>query len=395
MDTDVQKDEIKERLVWLIGRIASIIGMAAYIPSVYLSIKVDLWILVIVNTLVYGFFLFLHFSKKVPGGVKKSAIAALFYLLGIILLTFTGPFGAGVFYLFGFCFFAALFYPLRIVIGANILILLTFSAYAILNILDLLQWEQDLSSIIVVTVNFILISSIISWAISWLMSKLIQHIDEQKNLHRQLQVEIEEKNKNLKIKTMLMQELHHRVKNNLQLISSLINLQKRKHTEDSSALTVIQNRLFSIAAVHNLLYVEEYDGIVPLSKLIKAVIDHIIENSSNDLITVSFNPDIDIQVPADQAKLIALIINELCTNAVKHAFSGMDRGELTVSIFQDEDVLHLNVSDNGNGYPIDFLETTGSGLQIVQALVKQLDAQISISSDNGTEFMITVPFLHH
>lgn len=198
----------------------------------------------------------------------------------------------------------------------------------------------------------------------------------------------------LKEKEVLLQEIHHRVKNNMQIISSLLSLQT-KYVDDEVSLDVLkesQNRVKSMALVHEKLYrSEDLTHINIYNYINNLVLDLFF---SYGVLRDQITPLIDIEeikLNIETAVPCGLIINELVSNVIKHAFPDKKGGKMWLSLYlMDDNQIKLIVADNGSGLPDDFnLDSSNSlGMQLVNSLVNQLDGSIKINRANGTEFNI-------
>jgi len=199
----------------------------------------------------------------------------------------------------------------------------------------------------------------------------------------------------LKEKEILLKEVHHRVKNNMQVISSLLNLQSQHITDkDSRAMfQESQNRVRSMALIHEKLYTSEDLSHIDIASYIHSLTHQLITTYSTAASRVSMNIAInDIFLTITTAIPCGLIINELVTNALKHAFPQKQKGTITVSMTpSNTDTLTLTVSDTGIGFPeaIDFNNTTTLGMQLVTSLAQQLEGTITLDRSKGTTFTIT------
>ncbi len=198
----------------------------------------------------------------------------------------------------------------------------------------------------------------------------------------------------LKEKEVLLREVHHRVKNNMQVVSSLLNMQSRNLT-DTKAIDIFRasiNRIRSMALIHDKLYQTE-----GLSRI--DVRDYIRDLSRGLLRAYSIGPNINLDINVDPLFLdidtvmpLGILINELVTNSLKHAFPGDRPGRIGVSLKNgDGQRLVLTVSDNGIGIPadLDHTDTESMGMQLVVTLVEQLEGTMELVRGNGTEFRIT------
>lgn len=197
----------------------------------------------------------------------------------------------------------------------------------------------------------------------------------------------------LKEKEVLLKEIHHRVKNNLQVISSLINMQIRKLNVDSAknALMECQGRIQAIGLIHEKLYQSTDYAKISFSDYVTSLANDIIQvtGTKSDQITIEFDV-LKKSIPIDRAIPCALILNELITNAIKHAFPDGRKGLISIKMYIENDRYFLLVCDNGIGLPDHFnaSRTSSLGLQLVYILVDQLKGKIQVRKDSGTYYMI-------
>ncbi len=194
-------------------------------------------------------------------------------------------------------------------------------------------------------------------------------------------------------KEVLLKEIHHRVKNNMQIISSLLNLQLQ-HVHQDEAVNVLrdsQSRVKSMAMVHEKLYQSPNLTKIDFADYVQKLVYDIFYSYGIKEGEIEIDLDIgDIKMGIDSAIPCGLIINELVTNSFKYAFPN-GTGTMRVALKSFQDVMELKVSDNGVGLPEDFdpESTETLGLQLVANLVKQLDGELKINRDKGTQFIIT------
>jgi PAS domain S-box-containing protein len=213
-------------------------------------------------------------------------------------------------------------------------------------------------------------------------------ITERKNFEEQLA-------RSLKEKELLIKEIHHRVKNNLQVISSLLKLQST-YIKDNEALDMLvdsQNRVQSMALVHQKLYQSKDLANIDLNEYLQQLLYHLLNSIKSVDGKVKLNVNVeDIKMGVDTAIPCGLIINELVSNSLKHAFPGDKAGIIDVELkVKDKDTYEMKIKDNGKGFAdnIDFKNTSTLGLQLVNTLVSQLEGNIEIAKGSGTEFSIT------
>ncbi|HME45655.1 MAG TPA: histidine kinase dimerization/phosphoacceptor domain -containing protein [Syntrophorhabdales bacterium] len=195
----------------------------------------------------------------------------------------------------------------------------------------------------------------------------------------------------LKEKEVLLKEVHHRVKNNLQIISSLLNLQS-KYIKDDQALEMFKesrNRIRSMTLIHEKLYRSKDLANIDVAEYIQNLSSNLFRSYSAGRISLKTQVD-DMLLGIDTAIPCGLIINELVSNSLKHAFPEK-QGEIFVNLHRDNGRFTLVVSDNGVGFPesVDFRNTDSLGLQLVCTLTDQLDGAIELNRKGGTEFKIT------
>jgi len=216
-------------------------------------------------------------------------------------------------------------------------------------------------------------------------------------LEERVQVRTAELTATLKEREVLLQEVHHRVKNNLQVISSLISLQLRQDKEGASrhALEECQTRVQAIALIHQQLYQSKDYARVPFSEYTKSLAANVFQATGVSPQSVSLKLAVeDLALPVDKAIPCGLILNELITNALKHAFPAGREGTIRIELGKIQNGrLVLCVSDDGIGLPKGLdAQTAGSlGLQLVRMLAKQVDAELEIGTLGGTSFRLTIP----
>jgi PAS domain S-box-containing protein len=199
----------------------------------------------------------------------------------------------------------------------------------------------------------------------------------------------------LKEKEILLREIHHRVKNNMQVISGLLMLQEEL-SDDVKIIVILndsQNRIASMALIHEKLYRSESISKIDFKEYVDDLVSGLFESYGITQSKVGLRVNVEnIPMGIDVAIPCGLIINELVSNSLKHAFPAEKKGEIEISLSSTgEDMIELLVRDNGVGIPedIDFRKTESLGLHIVDILVEnQLHGEITMNKNNGTEFRI-------
>ena len=205
-----------------------------------------------------------------------------------------------------------------------------------------------------------------------------------------------------KIEETRKKEIHHRIKNNLQVISSLLDLQAEKFFDNEvlEAFRESQDRVFSMSLIHEELYKGEGTDTLDFSAYLQKLAENLFQTYS--LRSKNLNLLMDLEENAffnmDIAVPLGIIVNELVSNSLKHAFTEEEKGEIRIKLCREEknneiqeSCFSLTISDNGKGIPenLEFERLDSLGLQLVSTLVDQLDGKIEIKRDQGTEFRIT------
>lgn len=236
----------------------------------------------------------------------------------------------------------------------------------------------------------------------WLLTSAVPLFDEDKNIkqvivsftnitrEKEYQKELKQ---SLHEKELLIKEIHHRVKNNLQLISSMLYLKMQTwHAPEAKEfMNSIREKIKSISLIHErLLQSETVDSVEIKDYLIKLLQN--IKSAYNHL-DVQLNIHIQIKnnyFTTDNALYLGQLVNELVTNAFKHAFTNISAGEIKVTLYETENGFELIVQDNGVGLPanIDVGKSTSFGMQLIQIFVNQLKVQLTVERNTGTIFKI-------
>lgn len=192
---------------------------------------------------------------------------------------------------------------------------------------------------------------------------------------------------------VLLREIHHRVKNNLQIVSSLLNIQS-KLLDDPTAKSAVQagrDRVQSMALTHKLLYQNQNLSNLSLKDYISQLTDSLVDTyGANNGVALAQEID-EILIDVDTAVNLGLLINELISNAMKHAFSDFQNAEILIQLKQREQHLELVVADNGKGMTEAQEERSSYGMRLVRSLSQALRGQLSINSDGGTKVKLTMP----
>ncbi|MBW1834294.1 MAG: hypothetical protein JRI62_05815 [Deltaproteobacteria bacterium] len=226
-------------------------------------------------------------------------------------------------------------------------------------------------------------------------------LDQMKKTEEQIKESLSEKE-------VLLREIHHRVKNNLQIISSLFRLQTAdiRDEHDMEIFKESQSRVRSMALIHERLYQSKDLAKIDFAEYTPKLVSHLLSLYAIHAETITLDISVDdVFLSIDIAVPCGLIINELVSNCLKHAFPESTKGKIRVELRMTEDLpvqnkrsskmVTLIVSDNGVGFQkkMDFCSTETLGLELVTTLVKQLNGTIELDRSRGTEFKITFPSL--
>jgi PAS domain S-box-containing protein len=219
------------------------------------------------------------------------------------------------------------------------------------------------------------------------LSTIIRDMSEQKEAEVRIKASLEEKE-------VLLKEIHHRVKNNLQIVSSLLQLQA-SYIKDPEALNIFEesrDRIKSMALIHEQLYQSNDLAQIDFPEYLRSLLNMVLSAHRTNRTRVETKLHVDpVSLDLDTAIPIGLITNELVTNSLKYAFAGRTVGEISVRLTKSEegDFL-LMVSDNGVGLPdnFNFEKATSLGLRLVRILSRQMRARLELSNGMGTQFRL-------
>ena len=225
---------------------------------------------------------------------------------------------------------------------------------------------------------------------------------ELEKLNQELSMEIAERlhsEKRLKAiikeKDVLIREVHHRVKNNLQVTSSLLDMTKRraKHPETADLLSEAHAKIFTMSLIHSQLYQSDRFDEINMGRFIRDLVSQLSQLYGSDKVVQIKYKTPDIYLSVTQAIPCALVVNEIISNAYKHAFNNSKNGRIRITLEEKENQeIHLNIEDDGTGIPdrIDIENTETLGIKLIRNLVTvQLKGKLQIHCTNGTEIDIT------
>jgi len=218
------------------------------------------------------------------------------------------------------------------------------------------------------------------------VNRNIELLEEQKETEKKIRRSLEEK-------LILVKEIHHRVKNNLQIISSLLHMQT-SGVKDSRLLSVLkesEDRVQSMSLVHEKLYQSDLMATIDFSEYINSLAERLISSYSvhnNIALNIESDP---LMLSINTAIPCGLIINEILTNAIKYAFPDNHEGIIEIRLKVKNEQINLQISDNGIGLPEDLnlKKIKSLGMKLIQVLTDQIDGELSINRDNGTLYSLS------
>ncbi|MCP9291452.1 sensor histidine kinase [Gracilimonas sediminicola] len=241
-----------------------------------------------------------------------------------------------------------------------------------------------------------LVSMIIAMFVHIFNKSLIKIIKQQDQSYKVLEQQDLELKQNIEEKNVLLQEIHHRVKNNLAVVSGLLDLQSGLATDEfsRSALKLSTNRILSISKVHELIYQSEDVSRIHLKKYIKELADIIIESFNKAGREIDLRLDINIQyLNVNHGVPVGIILNELITNSLKHGFNeAQESCQIQISAFEEDEHYKLFYQDNGSGF-VDHKpeKLTGLGITLVDSLLTQIEAESQLKTDGLYQLSFRFP----
>lgn len=198
-------------------------------------------------------------------------------------------------------------------------------------------------------------------------------------------------NEELHEKTILIKEIHHRVKNNLSVVSGLMALQSGK-SKDSFHMNLFEecrNKINAISSIHELVYKTESFSKINLKDYIGKLLTELEEFYTNDKFQIQLDASIEaIELELEKVVPLSLLINEVITNSYKHAFTEAGSGIIKIRLKQSGKIISLSIQDNGKGFGDNNIKSDSLGMEIINGLSDQLCAEYSYKGDNGTLFTL-------
>ncbi len=356
------------------------LGLLLLIPSALIVYLLNLHALAVAY-IVFGLaisFISLHSGLKIS--FRKYLFLGLIYTVATTLIFFMGAHGAGLTYLFGATVFALLILPTKagvMTIYLNILICIFHGFLIHYQIVDYpLRDSFQVASWFSISANSILLSIVAVIFMPMLFSGLQNTIDSQNSLRKKLTNHRDELENSLIEKETLLAEIHHRVKNNLAVISGMLQIQAFKEDNEELQKKLVDStlRIKSMANIHEQLYRSHSFSNMAFDEGLESLVETILATIDNGTdIKPEFALD-PIKLNINQAVPCCLIVNEVVTNCVKHAFEDQQTGNIFIKLKKSNNTLSISISDNGKGLPPigDRKDRESLGFELIDTLCQQL-----------------------
>ena len=360
--------------------------------------KVDLLI-----ELVALIFLFIIYwqRKRIPLNVKTSLILFIVFIVYISDLIQFSIYSTDKVLLVLIPFLCILVFDLRTTIVLFLLALMAYIAVAFLSLEGFLGESNYLSSAVTVSDWFQQLSTVLIVAL--VLSTFVYYYNESiTNFILDLEetnINLSERDKMLEAslgeKNVMIQEIHHRVKNNLAVVSGLLELQSLSldNSDFKYILSKSTNRIMSIAKVHEMLYQSEDFNNIPFEEYIHSLTEIIARSINKDDKIIHFNYDIQIEsLSINHGVPLGIIFNELITNSIKYGFVNTEENTISISVSKDENLIHVVYSDNGIGISdFEAAKEQSLGFKLVHSLMEQIDADFSFDTKNKFRLDFSFP----
>ncbi|SMO47644.1 sensor histidine kinase [Gracilimonas mengyeensis] len=378
------------------------LSLLVLVPSLLIVYALDLQSLSIAYTCIAIAISLVSLYSGFSITTRKYLFVALVYAAATILIFYMGEHGAGLTYLFGATVFAMLILPTRagvFTIVINVAICALQGMLIHYNIAEYpLRDSYQVASWIAISANSILLSVVAVIFMPMLFSGLQRTIESQKDLRKHLITHQEQLERSLEEKETMLAEIHHRVKNNMAVISGMLQMQSFKEPDEEVQKKLLDStlRIKSMANVHELLYQSHSFSNLSfdegLRKLVQTVQDTMETNTN---VSIEFELE-SVQLNINQALPCSLILNEVITNAMKHAFTRKETGKISIRLQQKNNYLSLQITDNGHGISQekDEISEASLGLELIESLTQQLEADYKYQSRKeqpGTVFELSFP----
>ncbi|MFY0696667.1 MAG: sensor histidine kinase [Balneola sp.] len=401
-DTQIENSsDLKQDLVDKVLLVGTSIGVGVFLISLFplneFHINVDFFFDIFALSILFGTY---FFRDKIDVKIKMNTINIMLVILLVSDLLENGINTPDFILMVLIPFFAILIYDLKITLliyGFCSVVFLCIGHLYHLEVISSPDYNAAETSIFRWYETLLMIS-VVTFVITLFVNKfndrvynLIQNLENQNNQLHTSQTLIEE---NLNEKNVLLQEIHHRVKNNLAVVSGLLSLQSY-HVENEQLKMVLNksmNRILSIAKVHEMLYESKKFNNIPFDIYIKELSEIILSSMNEENKSIDFKTNISVeQLSINQGVPLGIIFNELITNSVKYGFEKKTGNEINIIVRPKGENIEVIYSDNGIG--IDDFETSSRkslGFTLIKSLMQQIEAKYEYETEN--RFKLTFQF---
>jgi two-component sensor histidine kinase len=384
-----------------------------YFPPYYVAIDISIPVIKISLLIITSALFAIHFLKIETRDILHKIYKSFIYISIFEMFVFSMPsiYNLDIVIVTGAMFivfnlFAGIYSYIKGYKQARLFILgfsIVFASYIlmILDALGITSLMQNFRNILMFTTAFEALILTLAFADRYIILQVEKEkvdrliLNETKNRASIVEAEVVKKTKELnqllETKELLIREVHHRVKNNLQIILSILRLQNDEidDVQTKEKLTNLEHRINAIAKTYSMLLSTDNLEMIDMKIYIEALLLDISESCDFREYNIGTNIDVDAMIPLKQAVYIGLIINELVTNTYKHAF--LDRkGTITVSFKKEKEAQEyiLIVKDNGKGFTID-KNSKSLGFKLIKTLIyNQLEGKMDVSTENQTKYTI-------
>lgn len=392
----------RNRLLTYCLRIALIAALIALIPSLAISYSASLWLVFWLDVASYAFLFALWVGRRIPYVPRAAGVIVIAFFLAMLLLVQVGPHGGGLVWLFAAVAFSALLLGRAGALGAIAASTTATVALGWALSRDLLAWSISLAEWGVHMVNFLAVSSVLALAIDFLVTRLESSFARQRMYHLAVlrrHAESREANEllrfHLNLQAGLLGELHHRVKNNLQLLASLLNLESDDGVDAQTTLETLRSRIYCLAVAHELLHGDDVTATVDGAELLTAIRDHsVIEGERHSVYRWCSVDAGGGRIDSEAAGPIALVVDEILRIwRVLHGEAERP-GDCSFTFFaSDSDLVLTFCGEADEGLARAFAHCVSSrGGYLIDALVDQLHGRVStVDGCRGANVAIYIP----
>ncbi|TVR55654.1 MAG: sensor histidine kinase [Spirochaetaceae bacterium] len=376
-------------------RLFAVIGFVAYVPSMWGAISSRLWAIAVVDTIAYAVIVYAALSRGLSSHKKLAILIVVSLGVGTTVLIGTGMSGAGYIWLMAAAIFSAIFGSVKVIVASIAAVCGILGAYVLFVVLGHIETDSSIAIVGIVTSNLVLVSIAVSYVLHSLLSRLGCLADAQVRLSQHLNAELEDNiavrkslDTTLQAKRNVLRELDHRVRNNLQIVLSLMSMVPN----DAAGIRELRSRVLAISAVHdsldpagNALEVDIADVLAHAFATVRSDFDrpgltwHIARSEAVSMVGI------------DVAINVSIAATEILTNSARHAEG--DEVEILLDFNQDGDCVVIVLTDTGRPPETGWGAKTvrGAGTALIEGLFEQAGATVTVTQSSGTRYVVRLP----